>query len=84
MVKTQIKGEVERIIQSLTIQIMFPLLGTQPGILSKVQQEPTLFSYAAVLQKEAESGPEIESVVLLKNNKCNYIVLFVNPDPEEF
>ena len=53
---------------------------TQPEILSKAQRNSSLFSYAAALQREAETGPELANLVIPNSNKNNCIVLYVAPD----
>ena len=73
--KDQVKREVEKVLSGLTLYILTPGL-TQSGTLPRSQSDLGLFSYAAALQKEVETGPEISNIILPNKNKRNCIILF--------
>ena len=81
--KAQIKREVDRIIKSVTLQIIHPTY-TQPGTIAKVHRDATLVTYAAALQEVAENGPEITNVATPYQSKRYCIVLFNTLDTESY
>ena len=55
---------------------MSPALDHQPGIMSKEEKNLVLLSHAAVLQKEAETGSKVGTVIFSSSNKYSCAVLY--------
>ena len=81
--KAQIKREVDRIIKSVTLQIMHPTY-PQPGTIAKVHRDATLVTYAAALQEVAENVLEITNVATPCQSKRYCIVLFNTLNTESY
>ena len=63
---------------------MSPDLNYQPGTMYKEQRNQALLSYAAVLQKETETGPKMGNVIIPRINKLSCVVLYYSPKKSEF
>ena len=57
---------------------MSPDLNHQSSTMSKEQRNLVLFSYATVLQKEAETRPEMGNVTIPSTNKRSCVVQWEN------
>ena len=74
--KTQVKKEVDRLLREMTLKIIAPEYNNQPGTISREHRNPTLVSYAAMLQKETENGPTIKNVATPRQSKRPCVVLY--------
>ena len=63
---------------------MSPVFNHQLGTLSKEQRNSVFFLFATALQKKAERGPELGSVIIPRFNKRDYIVLYDTPKDSNF
>ena len=80
---TQVKREVERILQELTLYIMHPIY-TQPSTISKEHKNHTLVMYILDLQTATEDCPDITNVATLFQSQRNFIALFNALDNETY
>ena len=81
--KTQVKREVERILQELTLYIMHPTY-TQPRTISKEHQNHTFVMYTLDLQTATKDCPDITNVATLFQSQRNFIALFNALDNETY
>ena len=74
--KEQTKREVNKILVSVCSKIIHPEYKNSLEKISKVNRNPTLSSYASVLQREAEFGPEVQNLQTRKRLNRNVVIIY--------